>query len=59
MDTDHTRRARRNFVGGVATGALASVIGPAAAQAAGTDRPGGLPPNPVTQYPQPPFEVQQ
>lgn len=59
MDAENTNRSRRSFVGGVATGAIASVVAPAMAQAGTTTRPVGLPPDPVTQYPTPPFPVQQ
>ena len=59
MDADNTNRSRRNFVGVAATGALASVVAPAMAQSGGAARPAGVPPNPVTQYPQPPFAIQQ
>jgi NAD(P)-dependent dehydrogenase (short-subunit alcohol dehydrogenase family) len=59
MDDENTNRSRRQFVGVAATGAIASVVAPAMAQSGGTARPAGLPPNPVTQYPQPPFAIQQ
>lgn len=59
MDADNTNRSRRNFVGVAATGAIASVVAPAMAQSGGAARPAGVPPNPVTQYPQPPFAIQQ
>ena len=59
MDAENTNRSRRQFVGVAATGALASVVAPAMAQSGGAARPAGLPPNPVTQYPQPPFAIQQ
>ena len=59
MDADNTNRSRRQFVGVAATGALASVVAPAMAQSGSAARPAGVPPNPVTQYPQPPFAIQQ
>lgn len=59
MDAENTNRSRRQFVGVAATGAIASVVAPAMAQSGGAARAAGLPPNPVTQYPQPPFEIQQ
>lgn len=59
MDADHTNRSRRQFVGVAATGAIASVVAPAMAQSGAATRPAGVPPNPVTQYAQPPFAIQQ
>ena len=59
MDADNTNRSRRNFVGVAATGAIASVVAPAMAQSGAATRPAGVPPNPVTQYAQPPFAIQQ
>ena len=67
MDSDHPNHERRVFVGGVASGVLASVITPATAQA---PPPGVVPAPPATQppparpaappsYPKPPFPVQQ
>ena len=59
MDADNTNRSRRQFVGVAATGAIASVVAPAMAQSGAAARPAGVPPNPVTQYAQPPFSIQQ
>jgi NAD(P)-dependent dehydrogenase (short-subunit alcohol dehydrogenase family) len=65
MKPDDTNASRRLVVGGLATGLVAAVNAPAAAQtqpaAAGT-RPAVAPPlpqNPVTKYPKPPFQKQQ
>ena len=55
---DNTNRSRRHFVGAAAGGALASVVAPAMAQSSPA-RLAGLPPDPATQYPQPPFAIQQ
>lgn len=61
MESDVPNKPRRAVVGGMATGLLASVIAqPAAAQdAQQAPAPAGLPPDPKTAYPQPPFPVQQ
>lgn len=72
-DTPDAGTSRRRVVGGVATGLAAALAAPALAQQAGapgasTGTPGGAPgqgsgrsgpPNPVTEYPQPPFRRQR
>jgi NAD(P)-dependent dehydrogenase (short-subunit alcohol dehydrogenase family) len=64
MTPENTNASRRLVVGGLATGLVAAVNAPAAAQtppAVGTGPEGAasLPQNPVTKYPKPPFQRQQ
>jgi NAD(P)-dependent dehydrogenase (short-subunit alcohol dehydrogenase family) len=56
MDGENINKSRRTLVEGVATGLFVSAIMPA--QASSTAAPAGAPPNPVTEYPQPPFPAQ-
>ncbi len=60
MDANDTPLSRRQVVGGLAAGVAAALVPAADAAAADVDAPapGGLPPNPPTQYPQPPFPAQ-
>jgi NAD(P)-dependent dehydrogenase (short-subunit alcohol dehydrogenase family) len=61
MDTTETNGpSRRLVVGGLATGiAAAGLTGGAGAAQSEAAPPQGLPPNPVTEYPKPPFSKQQ
>ena len=59
MDPDSPNPSRRMLVEGMATGLLASVIAPAPAQTTAASAAAGAPPNPVTEYPAPPFPAQQ
>lgn len=56
MDAEHPDRSRRALVGGMAGGVLAAVVAPAAAQPA--PKAAALP-DPLKQYPKPPFPRQQ
>ena len=57
-----TPLSRRHLMGGLAAGVAAALVPPAVAAAAAApnerDAPSGPPPNPITQYPQPPFAAQ-
>lgn len=56
---DSPNKSRRILVGGMATGLLASAIGPASAQQAGEERSAVPLSNPVNEYPRPPFPAQK
>jgi NAD(P)-dependent dehydrogenase (short-subunit alcohol dehydrogenase family) len=58
MDDDNPNKSRRVMMGGMAGGLLASAIGPAPSQAAQAQPTAALP-DPVTEYPRPPFPPQQ
>lgn len=63
MNEDQPDASRRLLMGGIATGLVATAAS-AAAQGQGADARrspvvGGPPPNPVTEYPRPPFPEQQ
>jgi NAD(P)-dependent dehydrogenase (short-subunit alcohol dehydrogenase family) len=55
---DEMNKSRRTFVEGVAGGVLASAVGASAAQQ-NPPQAGNNAPNPVTEYPRPPFPKQQ
>jgi NAD(P)-dependent dehydrogenase (short-subunit alcohol dehydrogenase family) len=57
MDADNPDKARRAVVGGMAGGLLATAIGPAPSRAEPASA--GALPDPVTEYPRPPFPPQQ
>ncbi|MDB5756640.1 MAG: dehydrogenase [Massilia sp.] len=58
MDPDNPNQARRTLVGGVAGGLLVAAVPPAPAQQAGNSTSSAALPNPVNEYPAPPFPEQ-